>query len=471
MADWSQLPPELLTLIAKRLETRFDVLRFRSVCSSWRSSFPPRVFPLPKYLPSKTKGRCDYSLSHITRHTFFLVRLPGSQNHQTAPGCWLVKIRDGTDRVRMRLLHPLSDSELKPLPVPINFPKVLDLTNCQVIELGHEFVGRYDVYIDHPLEPQAQDYREKVAITWSSTNSDDFMIVALFGFFVQYLAFLRPGEKEWTLSEIVHGAEDIISFNGKFYAIERGGRTIVVDQSLNASFLEHVGSPTSRKFLVQSCNNLLAVEMFFLRSSNSDSDFGNPVNCGSSGGDEEIGFRIFRMDEEEQRWDEMGSLGDQILILGMRQTISVSASEFSWGKGNLIFYSTDLCISPRNGQSQEMGMFVFDLEIGSASPLENCPSYCNLFWPPPEWVTSALQNVESKAYPLVVSPREVIRNSTSSATSAATDFDCEDPDSSSAISTREVGGKSPGRITSAGQETGSKRASPSSKFCFKFCCF
>ncbi|WRX16130.1 Domain unknown function DUF295 - like 6 [Theobroma cacao] len=81
------------------------------------------------------------------------------------------------------------------------------------------------------------------------------------------------------------------------------------------------------------------------------------------------------MDEEEQRWDEMESLGDQILFLGMRQAISVSASEFSWGKGNLIFYSTDLCISPRYGHSQERGMLVFDLENGSASPLENCPAY------------------------------------------------------------------------------------------------
>ncbi|XVF45604.1 hypothetical protein PTKIN_Ptkin02bG0219700 [Pterospermum kingtungense] len=150
MADWSQLPPELLPLIAKRLETRFDVLRFRSVCSSWRSSFPPILYPSPQYLPEKTKG-----------------------------------------------------------------------------------------------------------------------------------------EKDWTLLEDrVEDVEDITSLNGKFYAIEKNGRTIAVDQSLKVSFIEHVGSPptdTSRKFLVQSGDNLLAVEMLFLVNS-----FGNVT-------DNVIGFRIFRL--------------------------------------------------------------------------------------------------------------------------------------------------------------------------------
>lgn len=53
----------------------------------------------------------------------------------------------------------------------------------------------------------------------------------------EYPAFLRSGEKEWTVLENVHGLRDIISFNGKFYAIDLKGRTIVIDQSLNVSFL------------------------------------------------------------------------------------------------------------------------------------------------------------------------------------------------------------------------------------------
>ncbi|KAK9287025.1 hypothetical protein L1049_015433 [Liquidambar formosana] len=52
MAKWSQLPKELLELIAQRLKTTFDILRFRSVCSSWRSSVPPKPRCLPYRFPS-----------------------------------------------------------------------------------------------------------------------------------------------------------------------------------------------------------------------------------------------------------------------------------------------------------------------------------------------------------------------------------------------------------------------------------
>ncbi|XVE93931.1 hypothetical protein REPUB_Repub01dG0236600 [Reevesia pubescens] len=433
MADWSQLPPELLALIAKSLETRFDVLRFRSVCCSWRFSFPPKLYPLPKCLPSKTKGRCEFSLSHITRNTFYLVRFSG------ADACWLVKIRDGTDRVKMRLLNPLSDSELK--PVPVKFPKVLDLTKFQVIELGHEYIGRYGVDLHHCFQELSRDYREKVAFLWSSINSDDFMMLALFRYGIHHLAFLRSGEKEWTLLESLHGVQDIISFNDKFYAIEQKGRTIVVDQTLNVSFIEHVGYPTSRKFLVQSGDSLLAVEMLFQASSDSASFVGDKV----------IGFRIFRLDEEEEKWDEMESLGDQILFLGLRQAISASSSEFYWGKGNLIFYSTGLYIPPGYGNSENRLMFVFDLETSTAIPLENCPAYCNLFWPPPEWVTSP----ES-----VISSTEVISNSTHSLTSVTPETEYKYPDLNSAISTREAQGRSSERETFVGQEVGSKHTLP-----------
>ncbi|MBA0754120.1 hypothetical protein Gogos_021711, partial [Gossypium gossypioides] len=80
----------LLTLIAKRLETQFDVLRFRSIYRSWRSSFSPKRYPLPKRLPSskKTKAVCRFSLNQITIATLFLVRLPPAtenRSNQTDP--------------------------------------------------------------------------------------------------------------------------------------------------------------------------------------------------------------------------------------------------------------------------------------------------------------------------------------------------------------------------------------------------
>ncbi|MBA0706479.1 hypothetical protein Golax_018585 [Gossypium laxum] len=461
MADWSQLPQELLVLIAERLEARFDVVRFRSVCCSWRSSVPPKIYPFhPTYL--RTRGRLVGSLSHITRYTFYLLR--SSRGDETeAPACWLVKIGEGSHGVKMQLLNPFSDSKLESLPR--NFPKVLDLTNFQVIELGHQYIGLYHMYFNHPLEPRYIDYRKKVVLQQSSTNFDDFIIFASF----RRLAFLRSGEKECTVLENVYDIEDIISFNEKFYAIELNGKTRVIDQSLNVSFLPHVGSPRSRKFLVKSHDNLLAVEML-----------SNPVKG--------VGFRVFRMSEEDHKWDEMESLRDRILFLGFYGAVSAPASEFYWGKGNLIFYPGGLFDSPLD---PDRLVFVFDLETGTACPLETCPAYCNLFWPPPQWVTSS----ES-----VISLTEVISNSTHSISSATPENECMNPESDFTISLTEVISNSthsissatpenecmysesgfalsptpitPKRVTyPAGKEVGSEQPSPSSKCSFKFCCF
>ncbi|XVF45601.1 hypothetical protein PTKIN_Ptkin02bG0219400 [Pterospermum kingtungense] len=351
-------------------------------------------------------------------------RLPGPD--QTSPACWLVNIRDdGTDLAKVGLLKPLLDSELKPLPT--SFPKVLDLTNFQVIELGHQFVAQFSVYFNHPWDIRRHGYqsREKTAFLWSNTDSNDYVMFTVLG----RLVYFRSGEKEWGVLENVGvDVADIISFNGKFYVIERNGRTMVVDQSLKVTFLQHVGSAASRKYLVQSAYNLLTVEMLFLPSSDSD-DALTPVN--SPLRDTVVGFRIFRLDEEAEKWDKMESLGDQILFLGLHQSISASAYELYWGKGNLIFYSSD------------EHLFVFDLDTATACPLEKCPAYSNLFWPPPEWVTSPQS---------VISSGQVRSNSTDSVTSATPDVEYKHPDSNLTISAREFRCKSPERLSSARQD-------------------
>ncbi|TYI43958.1 hypothetical protein ES332_A01G203600v1 [Gossypium tomentosum] len=366
MADWSRLLPELVVLIAKCLEARLDILRFRSVCSSWRSSvpLPPKLNPLlPTNLPLPRRGR------------------------------------DATDhhRVEMQLLNPPWLER-----PPRNFPKVLDLTNFQVLELGHEHVGHYDVSIDHPIEAHYATYRLKVVFLRSSTiDSDDFIMFSI---------------KEWIVLENVGCLGDIISFNGKFYAIDGNGRTIAIDQSLNVR---------CRKFLVKSVDNLLFLEMFW--------EAGNVVH------------------------DSL-SLRDRILFMGFHEAISAPASEFGWGRGNLIFYPENLSDYPGFG-NHEYGiwykyMLVFDLETGTASRLENCPAYRNLFWPPPEWVTSST---------------EVISNSAHSITSATSKSECTylEPDlaiSPTANTLKIV-------TSSASKEVGTEHLSPSSKCSFKFCFF
>ncbi|XVF45606.1 hypothetical protein PTKIN_Ptkin02bG0219900 [Pterospermum kingtungense] len=151
--------------------------------------------------------------------------------------------------------------------------------------------------------------------------------------------------------------------------------------------------------------------------------------------------------------------GIESCFWGLHQAISASASEFYWSKGNLIFYSSGLSRNPPDYSSEDRPMFVFDSDNGTSTGLENCPAYCNLFWPPLEWV--------------VTSSREGRSNDTDSVTSATPEVENMCPDSNLAISTGHVGGKNAERVTSLGQELGCnlKRRSTSSKRSFKFCCF
>jgi len=136
MADWSQLPKELLGLIAERLNSPFYQLRFRSVCSSWRSSVSPRpLLRLPGRFPFiQGDGITDSTWGfHLSRRTIFLIRSSDARSQTPPNSSWLVKVEE-IHPSRIRLLNPLSRVQLKPLPT--SFPNAMDLACFNVLELA-----------------------------------------------------------------------------------------------------------------------------------------------------------------------------------------------------------------------------------------------------------------------------------------------------------------------------------------------
>ncbi|KAL6348537.1 hypothetical protein AAG906_013157 [Vitis piasezkii] len=129
MAEWADLPSVLLHLITKRLDSHIDLLRFQSVCKSWRSSTPSKPRSIFSNLPISPMigfSKINYAFS-LSKRSILQLGLPDSCPNN--PNSWLIKIeedpseganpaciridqRDCGDGVPRLLRMPIEDSEL-----------------------------------------------------------------------------------------------------------------------------------------------------------------------------------------------------------------------------------------------------------------------------------------------------------------------------------------------------------------------
>lgn len=392
-AEWSQLPGELLDLVSKHLHSEIDLLRFRSVCSTWRSSVP-RPSPSPSRFPIlPNAGISDTTWGfYLSKRTIYYLGGPGTDT----PG-WIIKLeRDNPDRIH--LLNPLTRSQFKPLPD--NFPKSFDFSNFQIRDLGCEYTLQYINY--RPLASSIGEagnlYMEKVAL---SLNEEDDGFVLLTIHVSGKLVIYKSGDTKWTvINDLPSPYDDVIFHGGNFYAVDNTGRLVMVNMNpgLNPNVMV-VAAPVfggDKKFLVESCGNLLLVDMYLSVGPEDDLgynealEFYEEFDCFMS--ERTVKFEVFKLDRCGERWVEVSNLGDTILFLGDNCTFSASASEFNFrGQGNCIFFTDQFFHSREDdGVWKSRGVGVFDLESGSIGPITSYQGYSELFWPPPTWVYQSL---------------------------------------------------------------------------------
>ncbi|MCH91335.1 F-box protein, partial [Trifolium medium] len=84
VADWSELPKDILNLISERIEDEIDLIRFRSVCSSWRSSSIPNhhINALPFKLPLLRYYSVNITdpFRSLSKRNIFLIKPPPKQD-------------------------------------------------------------------------------------------------------------------------------------------------------------------------------------------------------------------------------------------------------------------------------------------------------------------------------------------------------------------------------------------------------
>ncbi|KAF5745790.1 F-box protein SKIP23-like [Tripterygium wilfordii] len=400
MAEWSQLPPELLDQIAKSLQAPFDHLRFRSVCSAWRSSVTPkpRRF-LPGYLILPNDGISDTTFGfHLSKRSILILQSTrlGNQAERSPHPAWVIKIEEDLPD-RKSLLNPLSRHRFSPLPS--DFPRVLDLSGIRVCELGQEYV-LHSINYKHMIGDDNL-YMEKVALKWVSIDGD-FVLLTIH--VSGKLALFRSGNKRWTtINDMPSPYDDVILFKGEFLAVDNTGRTVNVDVTGSPPVLSLVANPVfggDKKYLVECEGQLLMVDMYL----SIDATEGGPLGFGEDFlehlavymSERTVRFKVYKLDEEMLTWVVVRNLGDKVLFLGDHSTFAASASDLSLPKGNYIFFVDNFFYvsSEYSGGDEdgEMGggrdIGVFDLESCCIGPLGNYPHYSKIFWPPPHWIFS-----------------------------------------------------------------------------------
>ncbi|KAI4350240.1 hypothetical protein L6164_004713 [Bauhinia variegata] len=383
MADWSQLPKELVQVIAERLEkeSEFYVLRFRSVCSSWRSSVPIKHHPLPARFPILTNdSKSDACGSfYLSKRTIFLVAAPRNLSRLN-PDPWLVKIGED-DHGRKQHFDLLSRFRIK--PPHMDFPKVLDINELPVLELAQEYVLNPNGFRNSIEDAAASLYREKVVFMWLNSGKEQFVLLTIH--VSGKLALFKSDDKEWTIIPYMFTPyDDVIAFKRKLYAVDSIGRTVVVGLDSNLSLVAEPVFGGDKKFLVESNDDLLLVDKYLSPASDQDSIISDEFDEEIEGStcERAARFSVFKLEEETNKWLALKSLGNRILFLGDDCTFSASVADLSISKGNCIIFLDDFLYL----YGEQSGIGFFNLDDGKIFPLSDYPGYFKLFCPPPDWV-------------------------------------------------------------------------------------
>ncbi|KAM3709917.1 hypothetical protein ACJW31_02G210700 [Castanea mollissima] len=340
--EWSDLPMELLPLIGKTVQARIDVVRFRSVCAS-------------------SGGQSFLSQSTIYR----LEPLDDNPNLSTCSSkSWLVKVEE-FEPGRVRLLNPLSSLHIRFLPD--SFPKVINLLDFRVVEVGKAYKlqlssGKTIAGVNKLLLfPNS---------AWTSCVEDKL----IFGLFHEgKLGYVKYGDKNWTfVDDHNFYYDDITVYKGQPYVVDRLGTVSWIDSSMKLiQFSPPLCGLGNQKHLVESCGELYVVDRFFDRERRFDQELRRYRVCPKT-----VNFEVYKLDQEWGRWVMVKNLGDQVLILGKDSSFSVSATEFSGCKGNCIYFTDE----------NDIGVFYFENQ--KTGKIVDFPDQCHLFWPPPSWLSS-----------------------------------------------------------------------------------
>lgn len=404
--DWSSLPDEIWAMIGGRLVSfPLDVLRFRSVCSFFRSLFPhppfSSAFPSPPPLPRFSFPVPSFSSSadaFVSRTTLFRLDRPFCRGGPHLAG-WLLKVQDPLPHRphsgaaggggKFRLFDPLSCHRIKDLittgdgdgdggGLHLNDFSLTELTTSYSLRYvcGSASIGGVNKLIPSPH---------------SSSASAIFLI-----YDNGKLGFAKNGDDGITLiDDKILDFNDIILHRNQPYVVDRWGTVSWINKSLN---LIQYSPPL---FGLGHRKHLVAGEPFFIVDRYLDVSHDNqyPSEAGVNFNalhrhprrrrrfDESVpktvDFKVYKLDEECGKWVEVKCLGEQAFVLSYDCCFAIRAKEYVGFRKNCIYFTEQFDMDFALRRLGRLGGCVFSLEDRTIEDLPCTPGYSQLFWPPP----------------------------------------------------------------------------------------
>ena len=168
-------------MIAESMQSGSDARRFRSVCTSWRSSVPPLKPPLRLKIPTYDPHVADHF--YLVERTIYLVGSPRTLKF------YFVKVEED-EHGTMHLLHPLTNSKIKSSAFQI----VSDTLNLNLFEWDKEYVLQYKPKNQAACESLEYDDERKLAskrVVFRSLNQDSEEFELLWELFLWGIGFIQ----------------------------------------------------------------------------------------------------------------------------------------------------------------------------------------------------------------------------------------------------------------------------------------
>ncbi|KAJ4749516.1 F-box family protein [Rhynchospora pubera] len=290
--DWSELLPDVLNLISKKLPDLCDFVRFRAVCKSWcfavPISDPPPQFPwILMHDPSPDNELCFYSLSCGKVHRIHAPEARGRMLIGPAQNYIFAIDREGSSP---SLLNLLTKNEV-PLP-PIK-----------------NFHGRSSICMAPSCKP-TQEGEHVVIWQWNKWDSR-----------ICTLGLWQPGNEKWT--EIEKYSNWAMQFynDGMYYVYnKRTSETEVIDVRAGTGAPTILVPPPETEFnyFVMSEEGLLGIHCYP----------GWPCEI----------YHLVQGNHANPHWMKLKTIGDQMIFLSGRHTgFSAKVSNMNQFKGNCVY--------------------------------------------------------------------------------------------------------------------------------------